>query len=50
MGMCHTVRTEEVIVGVERSVEEAPNHYIRHRAQDLDMCPSAWFVGFLIIR
>lgn len=37
---CRTVRTEEVIAAVERSVEEDPNQSIRHRAQELDMCPS----------
>lgn len=35
-----TVRTEEAIAAVERSVEEDPNQSIRHRAQELDMCPS----------
>jgi hypothetical protein len=36
----HTVRTEEVIAAVERSVEEDPNESIRHRAQQLELCPS----------
>ena len=31
-----TVRTEKVIA----AVEEDPNQSIRHRAQELDMCPS----------
>ncbi|GFX60506.1 DUF4817 domain-containing protein [Trichonephila clavipes] len=31
-----TVRTEEAIATVERSIEEDPNEYIRHRAQELD--------------
>ncbi|GFX33566.1 uncharacterized protein TNCV_1932331 [Trichonephila clavipes] len=35
-----TVRTEEVIATVERSIEEDPNESIRHRAQELDLCPS----------
>ncbi|GFT18322.1 DUF4817 domain-containing protein [Trichonephila clavipes] len=35
-----TVRTEEAIATVERSIEEEPNESIRHRAQELDMCPS----------
>ncbi|GFU34329.1 DUF4817 domain-containing protein [Trichonephila clavipes] len=33
-----TVRTEQAIATVERSIEEDPNVSIRHRAQDL--CPS----------
>ncbi|GFU24028.1 DUF4817 domain-containing protein [Trichonephila clavipes] len=35
-----TVRTEEDIATVERSIEEDPNEFIRHRAQELDLCPS----------
>ncbi|GFW55026.1 DUF4817 domain-containing protein [Trichonephila clavipes] len=35
-----TVRTEEAIATVERSIEEDPNESINHRAQELDMCPS----------
>lgn len=35
-----TVRTEEVVAAVERSVEEDPNESIRRRAQQLDLCPS----------
>lgn len=35
-----TVRTEEAIAAVERSIEEDPNESIRHRAQELDLCPS----------
>ncbi|GFX92992.1 hypothetical protein TNCV_139361 [Trichonephila clavipes] len=35
-----TVRTEEAIVTVECSIEEDPNESIRHRAQELDLCPS----------
>ncbi|GFV02951.1 DUF4817 domain-containing protein [Trichonephila clavipes] len=35
-----TVRTEEAIATVERSIEEDPNESIRHRAQELDLCPS----------
>jgi len=35
-----TIRTEEVIASVERSIEEDPNQSIRHRAQELEMCPS----------
>ncbi|GFV86992.1 DUF4817 domain-containing protein [Trichonephila clavipes] len=34
------VRTEEAIATVERSIEEDPNESIRHRAQELDLCPS----------
>ncbi|CAH2105721.1 unnamed protein product [Euphydryas editha] len=34
------VRTEKVITAVERSLEEDPNQSIRHRAQEMDMCPS----------
>ncbi|GFV28233.1 DUF4817 domain-containing protein [Trichonephila clavipes] len=37
---CRTVRTEEAIATVERSIEEDPNDSIRHRAQELDLCPS----------
>ncbi|GFX76318.1 hypothetical protein TNCV_592811 [Trichonephila clavipes] len=35
-----TVRTEEAIATVERSIEEDPNESIRPRAQELDLCPS----------
>ncbi|GFW66331.1 DUF4817 domain-containing protein [Trichonephila clavipes] len=35
-----TVRTEEAIATVEGSIEEDPNESIRHRAQELDLCPS----------
>ncbi|XP_073847016.1 uncharacterized protein [Musca autumnalis] len=35
-----TVRTEETIAAVEQSVEEIPNESIRHRAQQLELCPS----------
>ncbi|GFX22960.1 transposable element Tc3 transposase [Trichonephila clavipes] len=35
-----TVRTEEAIATVERSIEEHPNESIRHRAQKLDLCLS----------
>ncbi|GFT69693.1 putative transposable element [Trichonephila clavipes] len=35
-----TVRTEEAIATVERSIKEDPNESIRHRAQELDLCPS----------
>lgn len=35
-----TVRTEEVVARVERSVAEDPNESIRHRAQQLQLCPS----------
>ncbi|GFT65175.1 putative transposable element [Trichonephila clavipes] len=35
-----TVRTEEAIATVERSIEEDLNESIRHRAQELDLCPS----------
>ncbi|GFX62170.1 transposase [Trichonephila clavipes] len=35
-----TVRTEEAIATVERSIEEDPNESIRHQAQELDLCPS----------
>ncbi|GFW19428.1 DUF4817 domain-containing protein [Trichonephila clavipes] len=35
-----TVRTEEAISTVERSIEEDPNESIRHLAQELDLCPS----------
>ncbi|GFV39287.1 DUF4817 domain-containing protein [Trichonephila clavipes] len=35
-----TVRTEEAIATVERSIEEDPNESISHRAQELDLCPS----------
>ncbi|GFV50670.1 DUF4817 domain-containing protein [Trichonephila clavipes] len=35
-----TVRTEEAIATVERSIEEDPNESTRHRAQELDLCPS----------
>ncbi|GFV77671.1 DUF4817 domain-containing protein [Trichonephila clavipes] len=35
-----TVRTEEAIATVERSIEEDPIESIRHRAQELDLCPS----------
>lgn len=37
-----TVRTEEVIAAVERSVEEDPSQSIRHRSQELDMCLSTY--------
>ncbi|GFY23060.1 DUF4817 domain-containing protein [Trichonephila clavipes] len=37
---CRPVRTEEDIATVERSIEEDPNESIRHRAQELDLCPS----------
>ncbi|GFV80703.1 DUF4817 domain-containing protein [Trichonephila clavipes] len=37
---CRTVRTEEATATVERSIEEDPNESIRHRAQELDLCPS----------
>ncbi|GFY04016.1 DUF4817 domain-containing protein [Trichonephila clavipes] len=35
-----TVRTEEAIATVERSIKEDPNESIRHRAQKLDLRPS----------
>ncbi|GFV30106.1 DUF4817 domain-containing protein [Trichonephila clavipes] len=35
-----TVCTEEAIATVERSIEEDPNESIRHRAEELDLCPS----------
>ena len=35
-----TVRTEETIAAVEQSVEEDQNESIRHRAQQLELCPS----------
>ncbi|GFU68846.1 DUF4817 domain-containing protein [Trichonephila clavipes] len=35
-----TVLTDKVIATVERSIEEDPNESIRHRAQELDLCPS----------
>ncbi|GFX13199.1 DUF4817 domain-containing protein [Trichonephila clavipes] len=35
-----TVRTEEAIATVERSIEKDPNESIRHRAQELDLFPS----------
>ena len=35
-----TVHTEEAIATVERSIAEDPNESIRHRAQELDLCPS----------
>ncbi|XP_073831484.1 uncharacterized protein [Musca autumnalis] len=35
-----TVRTEETIAAVEQSVEEDPNESIRHRAKQLELCPS----------
>ncbi|GFU81453.1 transposable element Tc3 transposase, partial [Trichonephila clavipes] len=35
-----TVRTEEAIATVERSIEEDPNESIHHRAQELDLRPS----------
>ncbi|XP_054745598.1 uncharacterized protein LOC129249937 [Anastrepha obliqua] len=35
-----TVRTEDAIAAVEQSIEEDPNESIRHRAQQLQMCPS----------
>ncbi|GFT24750.1 DUF4817 domain-containing protein [Trichonephila clavipes] len=35
-----TVRTEEAIATVERSIEEDPNESTCHRAQELDLCPS----------
>ncbi|GFW48707.1 uncharacterized protein TNCV_4242881 [Trichonephila clavipes] len=34
------VRTEEAIATVKRSIEEDLNESIRHRAQELDLCPS----------
>ncbi|XP_016968744.1 uncharacterized protein LOC127012206 isoform X2 [Drosophila biarmipes] len=34
-----TVRTEEAIATVERSIEEDPNESILHLAQELDLCP-----------
>ena len=34
------MRTEGVIAAIERSIEEDLNQFIRHRAQELDMCPS----------
>ncbi|GFS82052.1 DUF4817 domain-containing protein [Trichonephila clavipes] len=34
-----TMRTEEAIATVERSIEEDPNESIRHRAKELDLCP-----------
>ncbi|GFW01053.1 DUF4817 domain-containing protein [Trichonephila clavipes] len=37
---CRTVRAEEAIATLERSIEEDPNESIRHRAQELDLCPS----------
>ncbi|GFU85969.1 hypothetical protein TNCV_3069711 [Trichonephila clavipes] len=38
-GKRRTVRTEEAIATVERSIEEVPKESIRHRAQELDLCP-----------
>ncbi|XP_023021061.2 uncharacterized protein [Leptinotarsa decemlineata] len=35
-----TVRTEEALAAVQRSIEEDPKESIRHRAQELDLCPS----------
>ncbi|GFU51827.1 DUF4817 domain-containing protein [Trichonephila clavipes] len=35
-----TVRKEEAVATVERSIEKDPNESIRHRAQELDLCPS----------
>lgn len=35
-----TVRTEDAIAGVEQSIEEDPYEFIRHRAQQLEVCPS----------
>ncbi|GFX47189.1 transposable element Tc3 transposase [Trichonephila clavipes] len=35
-----TMLTEEVIATLERSIEVDPNESIRHRAQELDLCPS----------
>jgi len=35
-----TVRTKETIAAVECSTKEDPNEYIRHRAQQLDLCPA----------
>ncbi|GFT82712.1 uncharacterized protein TNCV_1784561 [Trichonephila clavipes] len=46
-----TVRTEEAIDTVERSIEEDPNESIRHRAQELDLCPSTlWKICGRILR
>ncbi|GFY03708.1 DUF4817 domain-containing protein [Trichonephila clavipes] len=39
-GIPRAVRTEDAIATVERSIEEDPNESIRHRAQELDLCPS----------
>ena len=39
-----TVRTEKAIAAVERSIEEDPEESIRHRAQELDLCPSIHFM------
>jgi len=35
-----TVRTKETIAAVERSTKEDQNESIRHRAQELDLCPA----------
>ena len=37
-----TVRTEEAIATVERSIAEDPNESIRHRAQELDYSCARW--------
>ncbi|KAK5644329.1 hypothetical protein RI129_005629 [Pyrocoelia pectoralis] len=42
-----TVRTEEVVAAIERSAEEDPNVSIRHRAQQLELCP---FTTWKILR
>jgi len=35
-----TVRTQETITAVERNTKEDSNESIRHRAQQLDLCPT----------
>lgn len=37
---CRIVRTEDAVTVVEQSIEEDPNEYIRHRAQEIELCPS----------
>jgi Helix-turn-helix domain (DUF4817) len=36
----HTVHTEEAVAAVEHTIEEDPNKSIRHRALQLELCPS----------
>ena len=35
-----TVRTKETIAALERSTKKDPNESIRHRVQQLDLCPA----------